>query len=131
MVNTGYSSYDNYTNSFDVVEDGDYLVYILKEPCRLDQFVFEFLGAEEEPITPATLTGITASNYKDTFGADEEFETGKLIVVANYSDGFSKVITGYTVDSSAFKKSVPGTYTIKITYQGKETTYNVTVKANS
>lgn len=35
--------YDNYKDSFELVEDGDYYIYTLKDACRLDAFSFCFL----------------------------------------------------------------------------------------
>lgn len=69
---------------------------------------------------------VNTSAAKTAYVVGEEFTTEGLVVTANFSDGTSKVVTDYTVDSSSFDSSKKGDYFIKVIYN-----YNDTVKQRS
>lgn len=61
-------------------------------------------------------------------GVGSDFTSDGIKVTATYSDGASSETTEYTVDSSAFKSTQAGTYTITVKYSDTiTTTYNVEV----
>lgn len=76
---------------------------------------------EDNPVTP-TLTGITVTWTATS--ADVGTNPKNLIssVKANYSDGTSKTVTGYTVTPSALSE---GSQTVTVTYQGKTATKSI------
>jgi len=80
--------------------------------------------------TETTLSEISVSGAKIEFEYNEDFSLGDAVVTATYSDGSKKNLDkdDYTVDSSAFNKTQSGTYSIKIEYNGKQTSYDVIVK---
>ncbi|MBQ3497744.1 MAG: bacterial Ig-like domain-containing protein [Clostridia bacterium] len=93
-------------------------------------------GVPDEPGTPdapatKTLSGITVSSLPDkqTYSVGEDFDSTGLVVKANYSDGTSKTVTDYTLDS--FDSTTEGTKTVTVSYtEGgvtKTCTFDVTV----
>lgn len=61
-------------------------------------------------------------------GVGSDFTSDGIKVTATYSDGASSETTEYTVDSSAFKSTQAGTYTITVKYSDTiTTTYSVEV----
>lgn len=61
-------------------------------------------------------------------GVGSDFTSDGIKVTATYSDGASSETTEYTVDSSAFKSTQAGTYTITVKYSDTITaTYDVEV----
>lgn len=61
-------------------------------------------------------------------GVGSDFTSDGIKVTAKYSDGASSETTEYTVDSSAFKSTQAGTYTITVKYSDTiTTTYSVEV----
>jgi len=79
-----------------------------------------------------TVTGISVKTLptKTEYIVDESIDTTGLTLTATYSDGTSEDITeGYTV--SGFDSATTGTKTVTVTYEGKTTTFSVTVRAYS
>jgi len=79
------------------------------------------------PVIAPTLTGITAV-YNGTAAIYpttplNDLKTG-LTVTAAYSDSTTKTVTGYALNGTL----TVGTSTITVTYEGKETTFVVTVE---
>ena len=74
-----------------------------------------------------TLVSISVSGQTTTFEVGDTFAFNGT-VTAKYNDNTTAPITGYTVDNSAVKMDTAGTYTVKVTYEGKETSYTITVK---
>lgn len=93
----------------------------------------EFIQAEcvVNVVTPApVLNSITLSGAPVSFNVGDSFSSQGLVVTGNYSDGSKAVISsGYVIDSSAVNMNQAGTYTVKVTYEGKEATYTITVNA--
>ncbi|MBQ7596095.1 MAG: bacterial Ig-like domain-containing protein [Clostridia bacterium] len=79
-----------------------------------------------------TLSSISVKTMpsKTTYNVGDSLNTSGLVIKAAYSDGSSKDITsGFTC--SPTKLSTAGTQKITVTYSGKTTSFNVTVKAAS
>lgn len=75
------------------------------------------------------IESITAEGAKTSFTVGNEFSYEGLTVTAVYSNGATEdVTTSATVNSSAVNMTTAGTYTVKVTYEGKETSYTITVK---
>lgn len=76
-----------------------------------------------------TLTSISLSgSQKKEFFVGDTFEYTGLVVTANYSDDTHSVIsTGYTVSSPDM--TTAGEKTVTVTYEGKSSSYNITVSA--
>ena len=76
---------------------------------------------------PATLTGISAvynQGGKTVLSTDSlDSLRSDLVVVGNYDDSSSRVISAYTLSGTLG----PGTSTITVTYEGFTTTFDVTV----
>lgn len=93
----------------------------------------EFVQAEcVVTVTAATpvLKSISVSGAPVTFNEGDTFTYAGLVVTATYSDNSTKTITsGYEVDSSAVNMNLAGTYTVKVTFEGKEASYTITVNA--
>ena len=72
--------------------------------------------------------GIIAMPAKTAYEWGEELDTSGLMINAKYSDGSTKTISsGFTC--SPTKLSTAGTQTVTVTYGGKTTSFNVTVKS--
>lgn len=82
-------------------------------------------GSDDELVK--TLESISVSGQTTTFEVGDTFAFNGT-VTAKYNDNTTAPITGYTVDNSAVKMDTAGTYTVKVTYEGKETSYTITVK---
>ncbi len=75
---------------------------------------------EPDPV----LNNISVSNPKTNYTIGDEFV--KPTVTANYSDGSSRDVSSQAT-FSGFDSSTEGTKTITVSYQGKQTTYDITV----
>ena len=93
----------------------------------------EYYDALEDALYPeepaVTLTSITAvytqsGTVYDTDTLDSL--KANLAITAHYSDGSSNTVSTYTLSGTLS----PGTSTITVTYEGKTTTFNVTVTHN-
>ena len=73
------------------------------------------------------LSAITVSGAKTEFDYNEEFSVGSLVVKAIYEDGSEQVVSSYAVDSSAYNKTIAGSYTVAVSYEGQSASYSVTV----
>ena len=77
-----------------------------------------------------TLTGIAVKTMpsKTVYNVGESFSQSGLTLTATYSDGSKETIkSGFTC--SGFSSAAAGTKTVTVTYQGKTTTFTVTVKS--
>lgn len=82
-------------------------------------------------IVDASVSKIALSGQKVKFNLTEDFVFDGT-VTATYDDFIAThtqeaIATGYSVDSSAFRKGVEGTYQITVSYSGKSASYNVKV----
>ena len=83
-----------------------------------------------EKLEKTTAVGISVSGAKTKFLANEDFSTDGLIVTLNYKNGRKEVLSsGYEVNSSAFKNSVSGKYTVTVSYKGFKASYDTFVYA--
>ena len=83
---------------------------------------------KENATNPATVSSIAVQSKpsKAVYTVGETFNSSGLSIKVNMSDGTSKTITtGFTVSSPDM--STAGTKTVTVTYQGKTTTFTITV----
>lgn len=95
----------------------------------------KFVGGSTTTSTPSesvprTVTGISVTGQNTVYGIGDSIVPGVSARVAiNYSDGTSSDSTSTAkFDFSAVDASKAGKYTVKVTCQGKETSYEVEVK---
>lgn len=95
----------------------------------------KFVGGSTTTSTPSesvprTITGISVTGQNIVYGIGDSIAPGASARVAiNYSDGTSSDSTATAkFDFSAVDASKAGKYTVKVTCQGKETSYEVEVK---
>lgn len=95
----------------------------------------KFVGGSTTTSTPSesvprTVTGISVTGQNTLYGIGDSIAPGASARVAiNYSDGTSSDSTSTAkFDFSAVDASKAGKYTVKVTCQGKETSYEVEVK---
>lgn len=95
----------------------------------------KFIGGSTTTSTPSesvprTVTGISVTGQNTVYGIGDSIAPGASARVAiNYSDGTSSDSTATAkFDFSAVDASKAGKYTVKVTCQGKETSYEVEVK---
>ena len=68
---------------------------------------------------------ISQPPLKTTYYVHEAFNSSGLVVTAYYSDGSSRHITGYSINTPDMSKT--GTKTITATFEGKTANFNITV----
>jgi endo-1,4-beta-xylanase len=68
---------------------------------------------------------VTTPPTKTQYKMDENLNTAGMVVTATYSDTTTAAVSGYTL--SGFDSSAAGSKTVTVTYEGKTTTFNVTV----
>ncbi len=91
------------------------------------EYLFPQLRNNSTDIPERTLTSISVTKpTKLTYLEGESFDTKGMNVTANYDNGDSEKVTGYTV--SGFN-STTGKKTITVSYNGKTATFTVTVEA--
>ena len=95
----------------------------------------KFIGGSTTTTTPSesvprTVTGISVTGQNTVYGIGDSIAQGASARVSiNYSDGTSSDSTATAkFDFSAVDASKAGKYTVKVTCQGKETSYEVEVK---
>lgn len=89
------------------------------------KYSVEITNRVESITVDKTAAKTTFYTYK---GVGSDFTSDGIKVTAKYSDGNSSEISEYTVDSSAFKSTQAGTYTITVKYSDAIiTTYSVEV----
>lgn len=82
----------------------------------------------EKDAVPVTITGISIQSMptKTVYKQNETFSSSGLSIKVNYSDDTSKTVTnGFTVSSPDM--TTAGTKKVTVTYQGKSTTFTITV----
>jgi len=68
---------------------------------------------------------VTQDPTKTVYYVDETFDPSGLVVTADYSDGSSKPVTGYSLSTPDM--NTVGTKIITVTFEGKTTTFNIIV----
>lgn len=89
-----------------------------------------FAGCDEPP-ERQSITAISASGMKQEFYVGDEFDAGKMTVIARYDDGSTEKLgtDAYTVDASMCDMYVAGEYPVTVCAVGTEIgfTYSVSV----
>jgi len=70
---------------------------------------------------------VTQNPVKTSYYVNEAFNSAGLTVTANYSDGSTRHVTGYSLSMPDMSKT--GTKTITVTFEGKTATFSITVNA--
>lgn len=89
------------------------------------------VGAVSSPIAvtvaPATVTAISVATLpnKTVYAVGESLNTAGLAINVVYSNGMTEIRNDVTVPATRF--TVVGTQAVTVTYQGKQTSFNVTV----
>ena len=78
------------------------------------------------PVVTLSSIAITKTPTKTTYTIGESYDGTGLVVTATYSDKSTKAITNYTV--SGFSSAKAGTITMSVSFEGKTTTFKLTVK---
>jgi hypothetical protein len=82
---------------------------------------------EIQVLAPATLSSISLSGtYPVEFTQGEEFSSEGIIVTANYDDETAEDVTAEAT-FSGYDMAVAGTQTVTVSYEGKTTTYQISV----
>ena len=81
----------------------------------------------DEPAAP-TITSISASKTTTSYTAGDTLNTNDITVTATYSDGSTKTITDFTVDSSEVQMGTAGNYNLVVSYGGVNTTISIKVE---
>ena len=76
-----------------------------------------------------SVVSILAIKTKTSYTEGDTLNTDDITVTATYSDGSTKTITDYTVDSSAVQMGTAGSYNLVISFGGASTTIAITVVA--
>ena len=105
----------NTLTSLDIKLTGSGVMYI-------DDIVLE---ETDEEIPEVTLQSISVSGQKTSFVEGDSFEFGG-IVTATYTNGSTKDVTN-DCEFSGYDMAVPGEQAVTVTYEGKTTSYNVTI----
>ncbi|MDD8048393.1 MAG: bacterial Ig-like domain-containing protein [Thomasclavelia sp.] len=72
---------------------------------------------------------VTTQPTKTTYFVGEEFDSTAGKITASYNDGTTEVVDLANATITGYDKTKAGTQTLTVTYKGKTTTLNVTVKA--
>ena len=90
-----------------------------------------FKASSVTPPGPATVTGISlVTPGKTAYTVGETLDVSGMEIKVDYSDGTSKTISVTEAMVSGFDSSAPTTsQTLTITYEGKTTTYDVSISA--
>ena len=112
---------------------GSYPVMVSYTENGITKTTAYIITVEERQVV-SVLESITLSgNYKTEFDFGESFSSAGLVVTAHYSDGTSKEVTDYTVDSSTYDFLSPNNYEITVSYTengiSASVTYTVRVKS--
>jgi hypothetical protein len=75
--------------------------------------------------TTLSSIAVTTPPSKIVYTTGESLDTAGMVATANYSDGTTAAINGYTI--SGFDSTTAGQKTVTVTYEGKTATFSVTV----
>ena len=96
----------------------------------IDNKIRELIGSQ--PVSP-TLSSITATKTKTEYTVNDTLNIDDITVTANYSDGSSSVVSGWTSNVSDVDMASEGTKTLTISYTENEITktasINITISA--
>lgn len=96
------------------------------------KFAERIRALSSQPVSP-TLSSITATKTKTEYTVNDTLNIDDITVTANYSDGSSSVVSGWTSNVSDVDMASEGTKTLTISYTEngitKTTSINITVSA--
>ena len=89
---------------------------------------YKIVYSYKAPEAPVTLSSITVSKMptKTNYVVGEAYDGSGLAITATYSDKTTKAITGYSV--TGFSSAKAGEVVISVTFEGKATSFKITVK---
>lgn len=89
---------------------------------------YKIVYSYKAPEAPVTLSSIAVTKMptKTNYVVGETYDGSGLTITATYSDKTTKVITGYSV--TGFSSAKAGEVTISVTFEGKATSFKITVK---
>jgi flagellum-specific peptidoglycan hydrolase FlgJ len=89
---------------------------------------YKIVYSYKAPEAPVTLSSIAVSKMptKTNYVVGEAYDGSGLAITATYSDKTTKVITGYSV--TGFSSAKAGEVTVSVTFEGKATSFKITVK---
>lgn len=89
---------------------------------------YKIVYSYKAPEAPVTLSSIAVSKMptKTTYVVGETYDGSGLAITATYSDKTTKVVTGYSV--AGFSSAKAGEVTVSVTFEGKTTSFKITVK---
>ncbi len=89
---------------------------------------YKIVYSYQAPAAPVTLSSIVVTKMptKTTYVIGESYDGSGLAITATYSDKTTKAVTGYSV--TGFSSAKAGDVTVSVTFEGKATTFKVTVK---
>lgn len=89
---------------------------------------YKIVYSYKAPEAPVTLSSIAVTTMptKTNYIVGESYDGSGLAITATYSDKTTKVITGYSV--TGFSSAKAGEVTISVTFEGKATSFKITVK---
>ena len=89
---------------------------------------YKIVYSYKAPATPITVSSIAVTTMpkKISYTVGDSYDSTGLVITATYSDKTKKVITDYK--TTGFNSTKVGTSTVTISYEGKTTTFKVTIK---
>ena len=90
---------------------------------------YNIVYSYKAPEAPVTLSNIAVTSMptKTNYVVGDTYDGSGLAITATYSDKTTKVVTGYSV--TGFSSAKAGEVTISVTFEGKATSFKITVKA--
>lgn len=76
-----------------------------------------------------SVVSISATKTKTSYTAGDTLNTNDITVTATYSDGSTKTVTDYDVNSSAVTMGTAGTYNLVVSFGGASANISITVVA--
>ena len=108
-------------NDFDPREEGNH--YSSDVDAVIDAAREEINKIPSGVLEKITISGPTKTQYN----VGDELDLTGLVVTAHYTNGETKELTSEQYSVTGFDSSSVGVCTVKITFEGKETTFNVTI----
>lgn len=92
-------------------------------------------SSESTDSSEVVVESISLNGYETEFAYGADFTVGDLVVTVKYTDGTTKTVTDYKVNSTAYDKAKTGKYEIKVSYTEEGVTvgnsYTVTVRKST
>jgi len=81
----------------------------------------------KHPVVNVVSITVTQNPTKATYYVNETFNPSGIVVMASYSDGSSEPVIGYSLSTPDM--NTVGIKTVTVTFEGKITTFNITVSS--